>query len=379
MTSGITVSSSAQGNYPPIVQSNQAYHSTSKKVAIVAGIILGGAVVAGALGLAGVAGFDIIPLAGLSAMTVVGGLGSMLCSVKAYWASRIKEDLSFKEYVEKKCPGYTFEQAQNLADFGQEIISKINHASNTVNFYKKCSKSVPALADNGITAPQLIVNGAKLKKEDILLLKQAFLVPVSWHFIRCAFETGQGFEKGMIKFEDSDNKIVKFFKSAMYKRSSSHFKKDRENSLGCDFPKGLPSIFKHVHMGALKVKSDKTFSFIKLEEYGCSTEKVGEMLAHGGYWVLSNIGRLMGEYDGPNERKEKQIPGPIKKAFKAFCKTVQAKPDIKPMTIASMVAWAKTQDPKAFNKFIKVLDRHFPELTSEYHAYRTGNEAIICK
>ena len=336
----------------------RAYHPTALKVALVAGAALVGTAVVGVLGLASVASLGLIPLSALITMVVIGGIGSMLCFLKAYWAARVKEDLTFAEYVVKKCPGYTLAQANALAECGKEIVQDPEMPSKEM-----WQKLLPALPEHLKKEAEKLLSE---KSTDENALKRILLIPVSWFFMQTAFNTGQGYEKGLIKFEDEENRIVNFFKPAMYARKSSHFGKIRLNSLGYDCPKGLPYIFKHVHMGALP----NDFSFIKLEQFGCTTHNPLEFLCHAIDWVRSElVAKPMGERDGPNHRKEKDIPQSIKKAFSEHCKGVKI-----PKTVAEMVAFIKTLAPEKKKALMEIINGHFPRGN---HENRSGNETLL--
>jgi hypothetical protein len=369
MNSCISISSSAR--YLDSVKNNcfipEPHHPTARKVAIFAATLLAAIAAVGLLGLAGVASFGLIPLSALLTMAVVGGIGSMLCFLKAYWASRTKEDLSFESYVEQKCPGFTVDQAEALADLGNQIIYSLRDPELPEECYwQEAVAALPAEVLLKQEAQTILEKKGELTEEEKETLKRVLLIAVSWSLIQRAFKTGQGFEKGMIKFEDPENELIQFFEPAMYKRASSHYRSTRLSSLGCDFAKGLPYIFKHVHMGSLP----DGVSFVKLEQYGCR----GEFLIHWLDWVRANVlAKPMGEYDGPNERKEKQIPEAIKKAFSKLCKENHLTlPKMK--TVAQMVEWLNKNAPDKASAFNAILDQHFP---GQNHKLRSGNEALF--
>ena len=184
----------------------RAYHSTALKVALVAGAALVGTAVVGVLGLASVASLGLIPLSALITMVVIGGIGSMLCFLKAYWAARVKEDLTFAEYVVKKCPGYTLAQANALAECGKEIVQDPEMPSK-----KMWQKLLPALPEHLKKEAEKLLSE---KSTDENALKRILLIPVSWFFMQTAFNTGQGYEKGLIKFEEALLETWHVFKRA---------------------------------------------------------------------------------------------------------------------------------------------------------------------
>jgi len=357
---------------------NKAYKPTQAKIARVAGVVFAGIAVTAALVLSGVFSFGIIPFAALIALAVTGGLGSMVAFLKGYWASRKEEDLTFHDYVTQKCTGFTPEQADKLALLGKHVVTKIEAGSMRINDLDNEQRGILcSLIDSTDHSDKESLKAAILQgniEEDDL--KRILMIPVSWLFIQKAFKSNQGYEKGMIKFEDPGHKIVNFFKPICIERPSTHFKKERESSLGVNIPKGLPYIFKHVHLGALRESENhqglkKTFSFCKLEEFGwggCS-----ETAKHCLDCVRMLAGKVLGEADGPNDRKEKRVPKAVKAAFKELCKTI-GKPPQKCTTVAEMIKWAEGSGQN-IDAFKAVLERQFPG--DFYLDYRNGNEAII--
>ena len=213
--------------YQPPVRT--AHHATAAKVAKVAGTIFAVAAIASVVVLSGLVSFGIIPFAGLVTIAVAGGVSSMLSFLKAYWASRTKEDLSFTEYVKQKCPGFTTQQATELAGLGKQIITKIKGGEDLSSPENKpfIDSVIAVLPENSVDGLSRTDLKNSIEGGNSEVLKRALLIPVSWHFIKCAFDTNKGIEKGMIKFEDKGHKISDYFKPAMYVRPSSHFQSVR--------------------------------------------------------------------------------------------------------------------------------------------------------
>ena len=284
-------------------------------------------------------------IGGIVAASLGGGL---FCGAlaKCYWAARTKEGRIFKEHVEKRLKDDT-DNAKRLAEIGGTYFN-----ANT-------------LKDKELTDDDLaFLNGGSqtlthLKGEERTLAEakriRRYMLAFVWYLMKKAMETKQGFEKGMIVFTDKDHIIHNFFAGAegVYKRNgnkSSHFKSERKSSYGIDIPEGLPYVFKHVHFGKLNkdLYGGECYTFLKPEQFGLNSS-FRDKTVHFLDLCRTTIAGAVGEYNGPNERKEKQLEETVKKEMKS-----RSAPQQK----------------------LAILKKAYPN-DGNYLQYRKGNEVFI--
>ncbi len=330
------------------------HHPTGLKVGIAVALTSLTVAVASVLILTHAIGLGIISelalqkggIGGIVALSFGGGL---FCGAlaKCYWAARTKEGRIFEEHVEKRLKSDT-DDAKRLAEIGEKLFKEKEWGLDDLTFVNVTK-----------------AKGIKAERERWLMV--AFV----WYLMKKVMDTKQGFEKGMIVFTDDNHKIHDFFASAKvaYERNgkkSSHFKSERETSYGIDIPEGLPYVFKHVHFGKLKKElyGGECYTFLKPEQFGLNSG-LWDKGAHFLHLCRTVIAGAMGEYSGPNERKEKQLEETVKKELKPL--HLERRPKTLTETHEAILALMQK---------LAILKKAYPN-DGKYLQYRKGNEVFI--
>lgn len=274
----------------------------------------------------------------------------------------------FAEFVKRECPSYNIENVMKFIEQGKSLVEKIQ---------------------NGQAA---LIPIKERKKE---------MVSLVWYMLYFAVCKKQGFRQGTIVFRDPGHAIAKFFLECghlfIYPRPSTHFtdrllptffaEKYRTTSYGIDILQdnqtGLPGNKQTVLFSPIESQDGLDWTFFKPENWGFgdSYQKMG----HAWDYFTSRWAHLMGNPNGPHDRKEHILPDTRTAFERIYFQAVSgdnANPDgVKKFGIAGMKAvFEGMLNDSDLSEDIKVKMRQFlSELQSKYDYLdtRKGHEAIL--